>query len=345
MKLTNLRLKCEVINGTSVVDLDGSIDFSNCHQVRQVLEALVSRKIFYIVLDARKVSFMDSSGIGLLLEYSKKVRAANGDIFLLDINPALDKVLRVVKAHKFLQLRKGRSQTIEEARSRWATNDPGGAPKKIQRVNPALFGLSKDKAIYVTYNLAEMDKVLESFVITVGFSKFTIGTHKNFTPPEGTLAYIMFPTMQGSCQFVTTVVKVDEKHIFLDFPDALINIEEEEYFKIGQEMDVEFCCIDSLKANRVFKGVIIMLSAGGLVATVPDTSEFIGLLGIKFSIDGELVYTCIGRAVKVNKEMKDKRNITVAFTLMDERERDLIIRHIFRESLKKKSGAQKDSEE
>ncbi|PKK91908.1 MAG: hypothetical protein CVV64_00335 [Candidatus Wallbacteria bacterium HGW-Wallbacteria-1] len=338
MPIHNLKLKCEIIHGSGVVDLIGSVDFSNCHQLRQVLEALLIRKIYVLVLEMEKIHYMDSSGIGLMLEYSKKCHDHGGEFFVLNVNPSLDKVLRLVKADRYLRVRRGKQEVIQEIMQRGALKTP--EQENIPLVDPSLQGLIPEKKIFITYNSAAFDKVFESRVITIGNKRFSLYAHPDATPEEGTLAHIMYTDEDVSYQFVTIVEKIDKRFIYMTFPESIVKVEEDQYFRISQDLPVEFCCIESFKPTRVFNGTILSLSAGALVAKVPENSEMIGLLGIKFNVGLTEISTCMGRVIKISKASMGTVSITVSFTMIDEPERDMIIRHIFRESISMRSNRQ-----
>lgn len=338
MPIHNLKLKCEIIHGSGVVDLAGSVDFSNCHQLRQVLEALLTRNIFVLVLEMDKIHYMDSSGIGLMLEFSKRCHDHGGEVYVLNVNPSLDKVLRLVKADRFLRVRRGRQEIMQELlqRSSGASAEQFAPPV----ADPSLHGMTAEKKLFITYNIASYDKVFETRVITIGNKRFSIYANPDIAPQEGTLAHVMYTDNDVCYQFVTMVEKIEKRFIYLGFPENIFKVEEDQYFRISQDLPVEFCCIESLKPTRVFNGTIVSLSAGAIVARVPENSEIIGLLGIKFNVGLTEVSTCLGRVIRISKATTGTINITVSFTMIDEPERDLIIRHIFRESLNQRNPEQ-----
>jgi anti-sigma B factor antagonist len=51
-----------------VIMLSGEIDLSNVESLREKIEPVVSKRVQQVVFDLRELSFMDSSGIALLLQ-------------------------------------------------------------------------------------------------------------------------------------------------------------------------------------------------------------------------------------------------------------------------------------
>ena len=79
--------------GTLTVSLDGELDEHNSHFVRVKLDNLIAMHTFnYFVLDFSKVTFMDSTGIGVLLGRYKKLRAIGVPFVIKNTQPQVDKV-------------------------------------------------------------------------------------------------------------------------------------------------------------------------------------------------------------------------------------------------------------
>ena len=56
-----------------VIHLRGELDLSNVGEVQTTIDAVVGRRPERIVLDVQKLTFMDSSGIALLISVAERV--------------------------------------------------------------------------------------------------------------------------------------------------------------------------------------------------------------------------------------------------------------------------------
>jgi anti-anti-sigma factor len=62
-------------DGVPVIRLSGEIDMSNVDALRRTIEPVVARAPDRVVFDLSTLSFMDSSGIALLLQVSAKSKS------------------------------------------------------------------------------------------------------------------------------------------------------------------------------------------------------------------------------------------------------------------------------
>lgn len=78
------------------VRLDGELDHCSTAKVRKVVEQeLVRTGAVNVAFDFSGVSFMDSSGIGMILGRYKTVKALGGRIILFGMNSETERIMRM----------------------------------------------------------------------------------------------------------------------------------------------------------------------------------------------------------------------------------------------------------
>lgn len=98
--------------GSLTVFLDGEIDHCIVQQLREELESLIKQsKAKRLVLDFADVSFMDSSGVGLLIGRYKTMAARGGQVAAVNLHPPTDRLFRMAGLHRIIAV----DQTKEEA--------------------------------------------------------------------------------------------------------------------------------------------------------------------------------------------------------------------------------------
>lgn len=76
------------------VFLDGEIDHHSASLIRvSIDEAVIRKRPSLLVLDFDKVSFMDSSGIGLVMGRYKLMKSIGGKIMVQNLSPGAYKVM------------------------------------------------------------------------------------------------------------------------------------------------------------------------------------------------------------------------------------------------------------
>ena len=81
-------------NKVLYIALSGELDESAAAYVRNEWDAIIARAGFdRVVVDLSKLTFMDSTGIGVLIGRYKKLKSRNALIFLANPTAAVDKIL------------------------------------------------------------------------------------------------------------------------------------------------------------------------------------------------------------------------------------------------------------
>ena len=96
----------------SVVEIDGQLIVGNRQELKQkMLEALDggARKL---VVDFTKTGYIDSSGLGVLVSLSKKIREQGGELRLAALNEDLRTLFELTKLDTLFQIAGTREQAL-----------------------------------------------------------------------------------------------------------------------------------------------------------------------------------------------------------------------------------------
>ena len=87
-------LKFNKIDDKLIVNLCGELDHHSSEQVRVKIDDRIDRdNIKKVIMDFDKVTFMDSSGIGVVIGRFKKVQNRNGKVCVVNVNSRIDRVV------------------------------------------------------------------------------------------------------------------------------------------------------------------------------------------------------------------------------------------------------------
>ncbi|MCV2394906.1 STAS domain-containing protein [Actinotalea sp. M2MS4P-6] len=95
----------------TVIDVKGEIDVYTAPVLREEISNLVDAEHTTIVVDLTQVSFMDSTGLGVLVGALKKVRTLGGDLSLVINEEKILKVFRITALTQVFSIH----PTLEEA--------------------------------------------------------------------------------------------------------------------------------------------------------------------------------------------------------------------------------------
>ena len=98
----DIRLEC--LGATLVVKLTGEIDQSCVPEIREKIDGQISlHNINNLIMDFYGVSFMASSGIGMLLGRYQLLKARGGKMLIIRTQPQVDKVIELAGLKKIIE--------------------------------------------------------------------------------------------------------------------------------------------------------------------------------------------------------------------------------------------------
>lgn len=98
-------LKFEKIDDKLLVNLIGELDHHSAEEVRVKIDDRIDRdNIRKVILDFSGVTFMDSSGIGVVIGRYKKMQNRNGKLCVIEINKTVNKVFEISGMYKIIDV-------------------------------------------------------------------------------------------------------------------------------------------------------------------------------------------------------------------------------------------------
>ncbi len=92
-------------NGTAVARISGEIDHHNAKSVRTELDHyIVTAQPRELAIDLGGITFMDSSGIGLIMGRSKLMKECGGSLEVRNAQPYIRRVLRLAGVERIVRI-------------------------------------------------------------------------------------------------------------------------------------------------------------------------------------------------------------------------------------------------
>jgi anti-sigma B factor antagonist len=102
----------EKVNDVTVVDVEGQLIVGNRQELKQkVLEELENGERKFVV-DFEKTGYIDSSGLGVLVSLSKKVREQGGELRLANLNEDLKTLFELTKLDTLFHISDSREAAL-----------------------------------------------------------------------------------------------------------------------------------------------------------------------------------------------------------------------------------------
>ena len=95
---------CNINKDVLVVRLCGDLDHHVTEQIREEIDNRIQEtRLNKIAFDFRNVSFMDSSGIGLLMGRYKKMMLYGGEVYVSNLNFSIQRIFRLSGLFRILK--------------------------------------------------------------------------------------------------------------------------------------------------------------------------------------------------------------------------------------------------
>jgi anti-sigma B factor antagonist len=82
----------DVVNGWTVVEVDGDLDAHTSPMIREAVIRLLEEGHRHFVLDLGFVPFMDSMGLGVIVAVTKRIREHDGSLRLASVSGRMLKI-------------------------------------------------------------------------------------------------------------------------------------------------------------------------------------------------------------------------------------------------------------
>ena len=92
-------------SGTAIARLSGEIDHHNAKDLRTQLDKyIISAQPNELAIDFKNITFMDSSGIGLIMGRSKLMRECGGILIVQNPQPYIKRVLKLAGIERIVKI-------------------------------------------------------------------------------------------------------------------------------------------------------------------------------------------------------------------------------------------------
>lgn len=106
-------LSYEKVKDILVITLQGELDHHSAEEVRVKIDDRIDRDdIKKLILNFNGVTFMDSSGIGVVVGRLKKMQSKKGELCISDVNKTVNKVFELSGLYKIIKAYDSVAQAI-----------------------------------------------------------------------------------------------------------------------------------------------------------------------------------------------------------------------------------------
>ena len=109
----DLRLRTTQNDGADIVEVSGELEMHAAHELRTELQRVCAVEKPRVLIDLSQVSFIDSTGIGVLVGGLKRAREASGALVLVCPTPRLRRIFEITGLLQALPMYQTRAEAME----------------------------------------------------------------------------------------------------------------------------------------------------------------------------------------------------------------------------------------
>jgi anti-sigma B factor antagonist len=99
-----MEINVRELNDVAILELEGRLDASTVNNLRDKLKNLIQHNHSNIVLDLGNISFIDSSGIGILVASLRSINEINGDIKISNVKDHVRSIFELTRLHHIFEI-------------------------------------------------------------------------------------------------------------------------------------------------------------------------------------------------------------------------------------------------
>jgi len=89
---------------TDILALEGEIDLHRSPQVRETLEPLLARKTKRILLDLSRVTYIDSSGLAVMIETLQRIQSYGGKFAIFGLQESVKAIFAIARLDQIFRI-------------------------------------------------------------------------------------------------------------------------------------------------------------------------------------------------------------------------------------------------
>lgn len=112
--LTDLRIADYALDGrTHTVEVEGQVDLYSAPEFKDCIARVLDEGKTRIIIDLSEVTFMDSTGLGVLVGCLKRIRASNGMLSLVVRDYDIERLLELTGLDRSFRIHRTRDDALE----------------------------------------------------------------------------------------------------------------------------------------------------------------------------------------------------------------------------------------
>lgn len=107
-----LKLHHEHEGTIDIITVDGVLNADTSHRLESLLETLTIEKCPNILIDAEKLTYISSAGVGCFIGAIQRVRSKKGDLRFSGMTPSVYRIFKILDLQEFFKFFPNRAEGV-----------------------------------------------------------------------------------------------------------------------------------------------------------------------------------------------------------------------------------------
>jgi len=99
-----MEINQRTVNDVVILDINGEIDLYNAPDIKDTIKNLIDSGKRQVIINLEKVSYIDSSGIGVLISSLSNLKKVGGALKIINVYASVKKVFELTKLTSFFEI-------------------------------------------------------------------------------------------------------------------------------------------------------------------------------------------------------------------------------------------------
>jgi len=113
-----MKLEVSHMGDVTILKCDGSLDADNIPVFKKSTYDMLDKGTVKFVLDASKLDFVDSMGLGVLISLLRRVKQKDGDVKIASLTPEVKTIFEITRLYRLFDV----SDSAKEAVNKFKEN-------------------------------------------------------------------------------------------------------------------------------------------------------------------------------------------------------------------------------
>ena len=117
MRIAKLEIKLRRVDSIYIIDLAGEMDLYNAFKLKTVVQKMIEKQIRLYVVNLDQVPYIDSSGIGALLQVYAEIKRKGLKLRIAGVKGSVRKVIELTKLWQYFPIVPDVETAVKELRN------------------------------------------------------------------------------------------------------------------------------------------------------------------------------------------------------------------------------------